>query len=166
MKYGRALIVAGFVLGTLLVVSAIVSAQTPKPDANGFLIVRPGEVQPPKGKNSINIIGNPKDPGFYMYQITWAPNTGSHPHFHDKDRYIHVIKGTWYVSTGPAADVYNPAKMTAVEPGSFIFEPANGHHYDMAKDQEVIVQIMGMGPVKTTQIPQAGDKGQVSENHH
>ena len=35
-------------------------------------------------------------------------------------------------------------------------EPAFGHHYDMAKDEEVIVQIMGPGPVKTTQIENNG----------
>ena len=31
-----------------------------------------------------------------------------------------------------------------------MFHPAGFHHYDGAKDEEVIVQIMGMGPVKTT----------------
>ena len=44
--------------------------------------------------------------------------------------------------------------MVPVEEGTFIYEPTNGHHYDMAKDEEVIVQITGMGPVVTTSIPQ------------
>ncbi len=39
--------------------------------------------------------------------------------------------------------------------GGFMMHPANGHHYDGAKDEEVIVQIIGMGPVTTTQIPSA-----------
>ena len=43
--------------------------------------------------------------------------------------------------------------------GSFLYEPAFGHHYDMAKDEEVIVQIMGPGPVKTTQIENSGATG-------
>ena len=44
--------------------------------------------------------------------------------------------------------------MMPVAEGTFIYQPPEGHHYDMAKDEEVIVQIMGMGPVITTQIPQ------------
>ena len=32
-----------------------------------------------------------------------------------------------------------------------MFHPAGFHHYDGAKDEEVTVQIMGMGPVKTVQ---------------
>ena len=42
--------------------------------------------------------------------------------------------------------------MRLVVPGTFIYEPPYGHHYDMAKDEEVTVQIMGMGPVTTTRI--------------
>jgi hypothetical protein len=67
-----------------------------------------------------------------------------------------VIKGTWWVSLGSEADVYNPDKMIAVKQGSFIFEPAFGHHYDQAKDEEVIVQIMGPGPVKSFQLEKNG----------
>ena len=29
-----------------------------------------------------------------------------------------------------------------------MFHPAGYHHYDQARDEDVIVQIMGMGPVK------------------
>jgi hypothetical protein len=36
----------------------------------------------------------------------------------------------------------------------FVFHPAFGHHYDMAKDEEAVVRIMGMGPVKSTNIEQ------------
>ena len=61
------------------------------------------------------------------------------------------------MAIGPDADVYNPDKMTPVKAGSFIFEPANGHHYDQARDEEVIVEIIGLGPVKTTQIPAPGE---------
>jgi len=88
------------------------------------------------------------------------PGQGSRPHFHDQERYITVIKGTWWVSLGSEADVYNPEKMTAVKPASFIYEPAFGHHYDQARDEEVIVQIMGPGPVKTTSLePGRGNRG-------
>ena len=98
------------------------------------------------------IVGDATKPGIYVTRITWAPGTGSRPHFHNEARYITVLKGTWYVATGPDADVYNPDKMTPVKEGTFIYEPPNGHHYDMAKDEEAVVEIIGMGPVTTTQL--------------
>ena len=42
--------------------------------------------------------------------------------------------------------------MIPMKAGSFLFEPPNGIHYDQARDEAVTVQIMGMGPVKTTRI--------------
>jgi quercetin dioxygenase-like cupin family protein len=95
----------------------------------------------------------------YVVRNRFAPGRGSRPHVHDQDRYVTVIKGTWWVALGPESDVYDPSKMTPVKPGGFVFHPAGGHHYDGAKDEEVIVQIMGMGPVKTTQLEPAGAAG-------
>ena len=88
----------------------------------------------------------------------------AHPPFMvGKARYITVLKGTWWVATGPDADVYNPDKMTPVKAGSFIYEPAGGHHYDMAKDEEAVVEIIGMGPVATTSLePGRGRQGRCS----
>jgi hypothetical protein len=40
-----------------------------------------------------------------------------------------------------------------------MFHPAGYHHYDGAKDEDVIVQIMGMGPVETIQT-EVHEKGQ------
>ena len=110
---------------------------------------------PREGGRTVNVFGNPSEPGLYVVRITFGPGQGSRPHYHDQARYITVIKGTWWVSTGPQSDTYDPDHMTRVEQGTFIYEPPDGHHYDMAKDEEVVVQIMGMGPVHTTQIPQS-----------
>ena len=49
--------------------------------------------------------------------------------------------------------------MTPIKPGGFMFHPAGYHHYDGARDEEVIVQIIGMGPVQTTQT-EVDEKGQ------
>jgi quercetin dioxygenase-like cupin family protein len=106
---------------------------------------------------SVLIYGDPSKPGMYVMRITFAPGTGSRPHYHSTARYITVIKGTWYTSYGPESDVYDPDNMTAVPEGTFIYQPPGGHHYDMAKDEAVTVQIMGVGPVVTTSIPQPGD---------
>lgn len=95
----------------------------------------------------------PDKPGIYVLRSRFPPGVMSRPHFHDQDRFVTVIKGTWWTASGPDGDVYNPDKTTALKTGSFMFHPAGGHHYDGAKDGEVIVQIIGMGPVTTTQVP-------------
>ena len=132
------------------------SAQDVEPDELGFVIGTPDVLKPAEGARSTIIYGNPSKPGMYVMQITWPPGTGSRPHFHNTARYINVLKGTWYAAWGPEADVYNPENMVAIPEGTFIYQPPGGHHYDMAKDEEVIVQIMGIGPVVTTSIPQPG----------
>lgn len=132
------------------------SAQDVEPDELGFVIGTPDVLKPAEGARSVIIYGNPSKPGMYVMQITWPPGTGSRPHFHNTARYINVLKGTWYAAWGPEADVYNPENMVAIPEGTFIYQPPGGHHYDMAKDEEVIVQIMGIGPVITTSIPQSG----------
>jgi quercetin dioxygenase-like cupin family protein len=128
----------------LLTVS--VSGQYKQPVPPGFMRLDADEIK------TGPIIGSPSQPGIYVTRNRFAPGQGSRPHYHDQARYITVIKGTWWVSLGAESDVYDPEKMTPVKAGSFIFEPAFGHHYDMAKDEEVIVQIMGEGPVKSTQL--------------
>ncbi|MDA1369689.1 MAG: cupin domain-containing protein [Proteobacteria bacterium] len=130
------------------------SAQAVEPDELGFIIGQPEDLVPADGGRSVLIYGDPSKPGLYVMRITFPPGAGSRPHYHSTARYITVIKGTWYTSWGPKSDIYNPDDMMAVKEGTFIYQPPEGHHYDMAKDEEVTVQIMGMGPVVTTQIPQ------------
>lgn len=132
------------------------AVQGVEPDDLGFIIAQPEDLFT-DGARSELIYGDPSKPGLYVMRITFQPGSGSRPHYHSTARYITVIKGTWYTSWGPKSDIYNPDDMMAVVEGTFIYQPPEGHHYDMAKDEEVIVQIMGMGPVITTQIPQPGD---------
>jgi quercetin dioxygenase-like cupin family protein len=123
------------------------------PDAHGFVVVAPEDVKFADGAMSqVNLVGDPSKPGPYVIRIRFAPGQMSKPHFHDQDRLVTVIKGTWWIALGPEADVFDPSKTTPVKAGTFVKHPAGAHHYDGAKDEEVIVQIIGMGPVKTTQI--------------
>jgi hypothetical protein len=79
------------------------------------------------------------------------------PHFHPEDRHAVVISGTWYTGEG---DTFDPAKTVALKPGSYMKHPAGGHHFDGARDEEVIVQIVGYGPSGTTLIsPEEGHTG-------
>lgn len=137
---------------TLLSAGLLTAGTSVSPDAHGFIAAQPEDMAPAPGTIETKILGDPSKPGLYVIRLTFAPGQGSRPHFHDQARYITVIKGTWWVSLGPQADVYNPDKTQPMRAGSFLYEPAYGHHYDMAKDEPVTVQIMGMGPVKTTRI--------------
>jgi quercetin dioxygenase-like cupin family protein len=94
------------------------------------------------------VFGDQGAAGMYVIRNHFAPGNTSRPHYHDQDRWVTVIKGTWWTGEG---DVYQPDKMVAIKPGGMMFHPAGFHHYDGAKDEDVIVQIMGMGPVKTVQ---------------
>ena len=101
------------------------------------------------GMAAVPVFGDPSKPGMYVYRNRFGPGATSRPHFHDQDRWVTVIKGTWHTAEG---DVFTPSKMVPIKTGGFMFHPAGLHHYDGSQDgEEVIVQIMGMGPVKTTQ---------------
>ena len=105
-----------------------------------------------EGVRSVTLYGDPSEEGIYVIQITWPPGTGSRPHYHNTARHINVLKGHWYTHSGPEAARYNPDAMTRIGPGTFVYQPPGGIHYDMAKEEEVVVQIFGIGPVVTTPV--------------
>jgi quercetin dioxygenase-like cupin family protein len=143
------------VVATLVLAGPIASGQSVKPDAGGFIAAQPEELRPAEGMQQIVILGDPTKPGMYVVRDVFAPHRVNRPHFHSQDRYVTVLKGTWWVALGTDADSGDPAKMVAMKPGSFVFHPANGHHFDGTKDEEVTVQIVGMGPVMTSQVAPA-----------
>ena len=145
----------GVVAGLLVSVMApLTSGQTITPDAEGFITAQPEDLVPPDGSRAVRIVGDPSQPGRYVMRITFAQDTGTRPHFHDQDRYITVIAGTWWVARGSEAATYDVENMTPIKAGSFLYQPANGIHYDEARDEPVTVQISGMGPLTTMRIDQ------------
>src|SRR4051812_27859481 len=89
------------------------------------------------------LVGDPAKPGLYVVLQKWLPHNNSRPHFHENDRFITVISGTWWVNTGAK---YDPAGFKPVPAGSFVTHYANQIHYDSAKDAECILQNVGIGP--------------------
>jgi quercetin dioxygenase-like cupin family protein len=76
------------------------------------------------------------------------------PHVHNEDRYVAVLQGTWWVGTGSE---FAPEKTKPLKAGSFMKHPAGAAHFDGAKDEEVILQIVGMGVTGTTLVkPELG----------
>lgn len=132
------------------------AAQAIKRDSLGFISAQGDalEFKESGGLSQVVVAGDPGKPGIYVIRVRFAPYQTSRPHFHDQDRFVTVIKGTWWVSLGPESDKYDTttAHMTPMKAGSFVKHPAGGHHFDGAKAEETIVQIVGMGPVKTISV--------------
>jgi len=93
------------------------------------------------------LVGDPSKPGLYVQLVKWTPNNTSRPHFHPNDRFITVLSGTWWVGTGPK---YDPATMVPMNAGAFVTHFGKGVHYDGAKDEPAVIQVIGMGPATAT----------------
>ena len=131
---------------------APVRAAGPDPKALAFTlpdkITWTGDV---KRQRQAILYGDPSKPGLYIVLTKWMPGNMSMPHSHPNDRFITVISGTWWVGTGPK---YDPASTTPIPAGSFVTHFGKQIHYDGAKDGEVLLQILGMGPATSTQAEQ------------
>ncbi len=100
------------------------------------------------GAQKAVMVGDPSKPGFYAVMIKWlAGNHFSHPHFHPHDRFITVLKGTWWVGSGTKFDPDGTVPMPA---GTFVTHFGKQVHFDGAKDEEAILLIVGEGPETPT----------------
>jgi len=95
--------------------------------------------------------GNPDKPGPYGYLIHFEPGQNSKPHYHDKDRQGFVISGVFWNSSSPKED---SSTLRPVAEGSYVHHVAGKVHWDGARTGPVLVLMTGVGPVKTTRIPQ------------
>jgi quercetin dioxygenase-like cupin family protein len=99
------------------------------------------------GADQAVLVGDPSKPGLYIELTRWNPHKNSRPHSHPNDRYVTVLKGTWWVNTGANYDL---AGMKPIPQGSYVVHHAGQIHYDGAKDEECILEIVGMGPATST----------------
>ena len=103
------------------------------------------------GSEQAIMAGDPSKPGLYVVLTKWPPHKNSRPHSHPNDRFITVLKGTWWVNTGAN---YDPAGMKPVPAGSYVVHYGKQIHYDGARDEECILEIVGMGPANSTSAEQ------------
>lgn len=140
---------------------ATVTARADK-DKAGFVRIAPNEIawQDRPGYDGVKfavLAGDPAKPGLYVIRAKFSPGTMTRPHWHPEDRFVVVVSGTWYTGEG---DAFEPDKAVPLKQGSFMLHPGKAHHYDGAKDEEVVVQIVGIGPSDTTLVhPEQGHTG-------
>ena len=139
----------------LLVTAAylLVPIRAAEPDPKVISYTLPDKIEWRKGANAdtATIQGDPTKPGIYIQLIKWHPHNMSRPHTHNTERYITVLSGTWWIGTGPK---YDPASTFPVTAGTYVVDRANEIHYDGAKDTECVLEIVGTGPMTTTQAEQ------------
>lgn len=128
------------------------SAKPPVPELNpsAIMITPPDQIKWVDGGNgALNAVlaGDPTKPGLYVVLTKWTAHHMSRPHFHQYDRYIMVLSGTWWVGTGTK---YDPDSTVPVKAGSFVRHFAKGIHYDGAKDGDAVLEIVGQGPATAT----------------
>ena len=89
-----------------------------------------------------NLYGYPSKPGLYAYILKRGPNVWSKPHFHDNDRFVTVLEGTFWVGTGQ----FDPQCTVPLAAGSFVRDVADGIHFDGTKDDGATLYFVGIGP--------------------
>ncbi|MEX1033686.1 MAG: cupin domain-containing protein [Cellvibrionaceae bacterium] len=122
-------------------------------DGQGFVIIQKDDTGlDERAGNRIKsylLHGDPSKEGLYIMRIRFPAGQASRPHHHDQDRFITVIEGTWHVGTD---QVFDMDQTVPIKAGGFMKHPAGAVHFDGAKDEAVVVEIRGMGPVKTTSV--------------
>jgi len=132
--------------------SMLSAASPPLPDPTHITFTLPKDIRwegdPVNGPLQAKLFGDPEKAGLYGILIKWLPGHYSHPHFHNTDRYALVLSGTWWVSS---SDVYDLKTLYPMPAGTFVTDIANTVHWDGAKDEPAVLELVGMGPVVTTQ---------------
>ena len=107
------------------------------------------------GTNETAVLyGDPDKPGPYVLMFKWLPGNMSRPHWHPNDRFITVVKGTWWVGSG---STYDPNATVPMPAGTFVNHWAKGVHYDGAKNEPATILVWGEGPATSTPFVAASD---------
>jgi hypothetical protein len=108
----------------------------------------PWSAPTPAGNQSAVLAGDPTKDGLYVQMVKWlAGGHFSRPHFHPHDRFITVLKGTWWVGSGTK---YDPNATVPMPAGTFVTHFGQQVHFDGAKDEDAVLLIVGEGPGTST----------------
>ncbi|HVT98217.1 MAG TPA: cupin domain-containing protein [Acidobacteriaceae bacterium] len=168
-------IIAKLFLGTALLAGAVTGAlaqaqpgdppiptynDPPGPLPNPLNItMHPGSVFPEN-----RVFGDPSKPGIYGMITTWQPGKFSRPHFHNTDRFVYVVSGTWWVS---ASNDFDPKTTYPIPQGTFAVDLANKVHWDGNRlgGPPTVLYIVGEGPLTNISVGHDGKPLAVQPNH-
>ena len=115
-------------------------------DDAGFVRLTPEDLQwtiGEDGPDRVTVAGDPTQEGFYVIRVRFRAGTYSRPHYHPNDRHVTVISGVWHTGTG---NEVNWDESVALYPGSYMLHPGGAVHWDGAMEEDVVVEIKGIGP--------------------
>ena len=114
-------------------------AQPPRPPLlhAGNLIMPPDDAI---AANGGPVFGSANQTGFYITRNVFRNNNTSRPHYHTMDRWVTVIKGTWWGGTGK---VFRPKEMKPMPAG--ISTPSLAESWTMAKDNVTYEFVLRIG---------------------
>lgn len=133
--------------------------------------VTPGEFQFPAGApaagtsgvagiRTVVLKGDPDRAGLYTIMLRIPAHTRVAAHERMDDRVATVVSGTWYIGYGDAfsyGNAFNSAELKALPAGSFYTEPSHRSQFAETRDEDVIVEITGVGSSSTRYIDPASD---------
>jgi quercetin dioxygenase-like cupin family protein len=132
-------------LAVMLLVPAALAAQAGGP-ALPRAQVQPDTLTWTAGGNGIQtaiVLGDPTKPGIYVQRLRFAKGTRIMPHMHPDDRVAVLLSGSFYFGYG---DTFDEQGLAHVAAGTTWTEPAGTAHFAWARDEDVVVQIVGHGP--------------------
>ena len=136
--------------GLLLVSPRLTSMQAADLNPKALAYKLPDQLQwreTSSGAMESVLFGDPSKAGWYIILVKWLPHRMSRPHYHPNDRFATVISGTWWVGTGPN---YDMSTTTPMGPGTVVTHFGKQIHYDGARDEEAVIEIVGMGTAEAT----------------
>jgi quercetin dioxygenase-like cupin family protein len=147
----RRLSLVGLALGAVVWLGAVRAGEV---DPKAVGILKMSDVKWVESRNgssaSAILYGDPNKEGLYVELMKWYPHHNSMPHTHPHDRIITVLSGTWWKGTGK----YDMDSTVPLGPGTVVTDYGNQAHYDGAKDEECVLEVVGMGPATTTPVRQ------------
>lgn len=135
------------VLGLGLLGSGGIGAQAG--GAPAFLRVTPEEVRwsanpaMPKGVQTAVLYGDPRRAGLFALRVKFPPHTRLGVHSHPDERIRTVISGTYYSGVG---DRFDASSLLPLPPGTLTYVPVKAWQFAETRDEEVVIQIIGIGP--------------------
>lgn len=100
----------------------------------------------PNGIQTAVVAGDPAKPVTYVTRMRFPKGTRIQPHLHPDDRVAVLLSGTFYFGYG---EMFDEAALTKIVAGTTWTEPSRTEHFGWARDEDVIVQVVGTGPSAT-----------------